>query len=165
MARYFLALGSNLGDREAHLRYGLTGLAEKGIAAVRCASIYSTEPREVVDQPWFLNTVIEVDTALDPEDVMSAGLAVERDRGRRRSIANGPRILDIDVILCGDRIVRSPALTVPHPRFASRRFVLEPLAEIAPGAVDPVSGRTVAELLDDVVDESVVTRCGPPLCS
>jgi 2-amino-4-hydroxy-6-hydroxymethyldihydropteridine diphosphokinase len=165
MSRCFLALGSNLGDREAHIRAGLEGLAVRGIKAVRCASNYSTEPLEMVNQPWFFNTVVEVETALEPDGVMSASLAVEQDCGRRRSAPNGPRTLDIDIILFGDRIVRTPTLTIPHPRFAIRRFVLEPLCEIAPGAIDPVTGLSIAARLAALVDESVVIRSGPPLCS
>lgn len=161
MVRCFLALGSNLGDREDHLRSALPGLDGHGVRLIRSASLYSTEPKEITDQPWFLNTVIEVETDLEPEALMQACLDVELSGGRLRGEPNGPRTLDIDIILFGDRIVRSPDLTIPHPRYTSRRFVLEPLVEIAGDVVDPALGQPARQLLSEVSDPSAVSLYGP----
>lgn len=163
MVRSFLALGSNLGDRETHLREGLAELGRRGVRVIRCASVYSTEPKGYLSQPWFLNTVAEIETALGPEDLMRACLSVEQSHARQRSTPNGPRTLDIDIILFGDRVVRTDQLTIPHPRYAERRFVLEPLVEIAPDVADPVSHRSFKALLDRLSDASAVTLYGPPL--
>jgi len=160
--RCLLALGSNIGEREAHLRAGLAGLAEYGVRRIRCASLYSTEPKGILAQPWFLNTAVEVETTLEPEELMQVCQAVEQSRNRQRSVPNGPRTLDIDIILYGDRVVDSDDLTIPHPRYRARRFVLEPLAEIASDAIDPVNGRTIGSLLEEVSDESGVNRVGAP---
>jgi len=156
----YLALGSNLGDREAYLRAGLYGLARQGVEIVRCASIYATEPKDVPDQPWFLNTVALGNTNLEPKLLLQACLAVEAEQNRRRDTAKGPRTLDIDIILYDSRIVRETGLTIPHPRFSSRRFVLDPLAEIAPGFIDPLSGKTIRVLLAECPDDAEVQRVG-----
>ncbi len=163
MERCFLALGSNLGDREAHLRDGLAELDARGVRVIRSASVYSTEPKDVPAQPWFLNTAAEAETRLEPADLIRVCLSIEQEHDRRRSTPKGPRTLDIDIILYGDRVVRTAELTIPHPRYAQRRFVLEPLAEIASGAIDPVDGRTIGALLAAVDDDASVTRCRPPL--
>ena len=163
MVRCFLALGSNLGDREAHLRDGLAELGRRGVRVVRSASVYSTEPKEVLSQPWFLNTAVEVETRLEPGDLMRVCLSVEQNHDRDRSTPKGPRTLDIDIILFGDRVVQTDELTIPHPRYAARRFVLEPLAEIASGVLDPLADRSIEALLRELSDESAVTRYGPPI--
>jgi 2-amino-4-hydroxy-6-hydroxymethyldihydropteridine diphosphokinase len=163
MVRCLLALGSNVGNREAQLRAGLAGLAEHGVRPIRGASLYSTEPKELLSQPWFLNTVVEVETALEPEELMRVCQAVEQSRNRERSVPKGPRTLDIDIILYGDRVVGTDDLKIPHPRYTARRFVLEPLAEIAFDAIDPVTGKTVGVLLAEVSDESGVDRVGAPI--
>ena len=158
MKPVYLALGSNMGDRREHLRSAIRGLANRGIDIVRCASVYSTEPREVVDQPWFLNTVLEAGTALTADELLRTSLEVEKENHRTRDLNKGPRTLDIDIIFYGNEIIRKPGLSIPHPAFSSRRFVLAPLAEIAAGFVDPSSGKTVRQLLEACTDMATVTR-------
>jgi 2-amino-4-hydroxy-6-hydroxymethyldihydropteridine diphosphokinase len=163
MPSYFLALGSNLGDREANLRSAVAELRSRGIEVVRSASVYTTEPKEIHDQPWFLNTVVQARTPLEPEALMRACLEIEAALGRERTQLNGPRTIDIDIILAGDRVVRSESVTLPHPRYALRRFVLEPLAEIAPEAVDPIREASAADLLGELADDGIVRRTGEPV--
>jgi 2-amino-4-hydroxy-6-hydroxymethyldihydropteridine diphosphokinase len=159
--RVYLALGSNLGDRENYLRSGIRGLANRGVESIRPASLYSTAPREILDQPWFLNTAIEVNTTLGPEELLAACLAVEHENQRIRDRAKGPRTLDIDIIFYGSEIIRQPGLTIPHPSFSLRRFVLAPLVEIAPDFVDPASQKTVSELFDISPDRAELHLVGP----
>lgn len=163
MASYFLALGSNIGDRETNFRSALDALAARGVSVTRSASVYSTEPKEMLEQPWFLNTVIEVETALAPADLMRVCLEIEAECGRQRKEPNGPRTLDIDIILSEDHVVGLESVAIPHPRYAERRFVVEPLAELAPDVIDPVRRQSVREILNGLVDESEVRRVGPPL--
>ena len=162
MIRCFLALGSNLGDREANLKAAPQLLAGRGVRVLRGASVYSTEPKEILAQPWFLNTVVEAGTDLSPDDLLAACLAVEQERGRERAEPNGPRTLDVDIIFYGDRVVRTGRVAIPHPRYTERRFVLEPLAEIAAEVIDPEKHRTVADLLSRSRDDSKVVRVGKP---
>ncbi len=159
----YLALGSNLGERELHLKSAISGLCSHDVKIIRCASIYSTEPKEVLSQPWFLNTAVEGNTSLDPAALLRACIAVEETNSRKRTISKGPRTLDIDIIFYGNEIVRKPGLVIPHPHFFKRRFVLEPLAEIAADFVDPRSHKTVRQLLEDTPDVAQVHRIGAPL--
>lgn len=147
-----IALGSNLasewGDREENLREAVRCVAELGeVRAV--SSFYDTVPVGFADQPNFLNAAMLLDTDLEPVELMRALLAIERAMGRDRStaVAKGPRVIDLDLLLMGNVVLATAELTLPHPALAARRFVLEPLAEIAPEMMDPVSGRTVAEML------------------
>lgn len=144
--RVALGLGSNLGDRVAHLRFGRRELA-RWVEGMRCSALYETEPREVTDQPSFLNACCAGRTSLRPEEVLSRCREIEAAAGRRREGRRfGPRTLDIDLLLYGDRVVRGPGLEVPHPRMADRAFVLVPLAEVAPEWLHPDAGVTVGEL-------------------
>jgi 2-amino-4-hydroxy-6-hydroxymethyldihydropteridine diphosphokinase len=142
-----IALGSNLGDRRAHLDYAVRRLSEF-LRDLRVSSYIDTEPVGMPPAaPPFLNAAAVGETTLSPRALLDALLDIERARGRERPFVNAPRTLDLDLVLFGDEVVEEPGLTVPHPRFRGRRFVLEPLAEIAPGLVDPVSGRSIADLL------------------
>jgi 2-amino-4-hydroxy-6-hydroxymethyldihydropteridine diphosphokinase len=144
-----IAIGSNVGDRASHLAFARTRLGAL-LANFSTSTTYETEPQEIdavaAPQPAFLNAAATGETDLSAGDVLATLLAIERDRGRQRPFPRAPRTLDLDLILYGNRIVDEPGLTVPHPRFRTRRFVLEPLAEIAPDLRDPVTGSTVAEL-------------------
>src|SRR5438094_54666 len=152
MTSVYLALGSNLGDRQEHLGSAIRGLSKRGMDIIRCASVYSTEPREVLDQPWFLNTVLEVRTDLTPDELLRSCLEVEKENLRTRDTNKGPRTLDIDILFYGNEVIHKPGLSIPHPAFSGRRFVLVPLAEIAPDFVDPSSGRSVRQLLEACTD-------------
>ena len=142
----YLSLGSNVGDRQAHLRETQTRLAALG-KVVHASSYYETEPVEFTDQPWFLNCALALETELTPGELMRSILQIEREMGRKRLQKKGPRTIDIDILLFGDEIVRSDEVTIPHPAMHERRFVLEPLAEIASEAEHPSRKQTVRELL------------------
>ena len=147
MDRVAIALGSNLGDRRAHLDFAVSRL-RASIANLHVSRYYETEPVGAPEpQPPYLNAAAAGDTAASAREILEMLMAIERERGRERPFQNAARTLDLDLILFGDLVMETPALTIPHPRFRERRFVLEPLAEIAPDLVDPVTGSTVAELL------------------
>jgi 2-amino-4-hydroxy-6-hydroxymethyldihydropteridine diphosphokinase len=154
--RVFLGLGSNLGDREASLERAGRLLEERGFTRRRESSLYLTEPVGGPPQGWFINAVLEGETALTPEELLRACLDVERVLGRVRDVRNGPRTIDIDLLLYGSQVRRGPDLELPHPRLPERRFVLVPLAEIAPEVVDPLRGQTAVELLRVCLDPSEV---------
>jgi len=147
MARVAIALGSNLGDRRAHLDFAASRLASV-FSNLIVSRYHETDPVGVPgEQPLFLNAAALAETAAAPRAVLDRLMAIERECGRERPFPNAARTLDLDLILLGDVVIDEPGLTIPHPRFRDRRFVLEPLAEIAPELVDPVTGSTVAELL------------------
>ena len=143
----YLSLGSNVGDRQVNLRTAIGHLLDLGYVQ-EVSSLYETQPVELTEQPWFLNCAVAVRTELIPREFLAGILEIERSMGRQRTQPKGPRIIDIDILLFGAAHINTPTLTVPHPAMAQRRFVLEPLAEIAPDVKVPLLKKTVRELLD-----------------
>jgi len=140
--RVYLSFGSNLGDRRLFLTRAVSEVRSlEGVNRVSVSSIYETEPVGLKEQPLFLNIAASLSCSLEPLDLLRALRAVETKLGRSRARPGGPRVIDIDILLFGERIINSPELTVPHPRMLQRRFVLLPLVEIEPGLVDPVTGQ------------------------
>ncbi|HLW76150.1 MAG TPA: 2-amino-4-hydroxy-6-hydroxymethyldihydropteridine diphosphokinase, partial [Bryobacteraceae bacterium] len=139
MKTVYLGLGSNVGDRAAHLAQARQRIAASDVRIVRASSIYETAPRDLLDQPDFLNQVLECETDLLPRVLLATLQKIERAMGRKRIVAKGPRVIDIDILLIGASVIETENLQVPHPRMADRRFVLEPLAELAPELRHPVA--------------------------
>jgi len=152
----YLALGSNLGDRSANLTRAIEALAEIGVRVLRRSSIYETAPVDFLEQPWFLNCVVEAKTSLAPRALLEGLQSIERSLGSKKLIPRGPRIVDLDVLFYGEEVIHEAGMEIPHPRLAERRFVLVPLAEIAPGHRHPVLHATAAELLAAAKDSSAV---------
>ena len=155
----FLSLGSNLGERSANLQRAISRLAGLGeVSAV--SSFYETEPVELAAQPWFLNCAVKLNTEKMPRQLLSGILDLEQQMGRRRTQAKGPRAIDIDILLFGNSVIQARGLVIPHPAMHQRRFVLEPLAEIAPEVRHPVFKRTIRELRDALTSGQAVRKLG-----
>jgi 2-amino-4-hydroxy-6-hydroxymethyldihydropteridine diphosphokinase len=153
----YLSLGSNVGDREHHLRDALARLgATRKVVAV--SSFYETEPVEFTDQAWFLNCVVALETSESAGHLMTALLRMEQDMGRERTQEKGPRTIDIDILLFDGVIADAPELTIPHPAMHQRRFVLAPLAEIAGDTLHPILKKTARQLLDELPTGQEVRR-------
>jgi 2-amino-4-hydroxy-6-hydroxymethyldihydropteridine diphosphokinase len=153
----YLSLGSNLGDRAANLREALAQLDGAG-RLLAVSAFYETQPVDVPDQPWFLNCVAAIETDKTPRELLQLALRVEAAMGRIRMREKGARKIDIDIVLFGDWVVDEPGLHIPHPAMHQRRFVLEPLVEIAPEARHPALGKTTQELLAALSDGQMVRR-------
>lgn len=151
----YLGLGSNMGDREANLARARELLASDRVIIKRASSLYETAPRDVLDQPDFLNQVVEVETDLFPRQLLDRAKQIERKMGRVVVQIKGPRVIDVDILLYANAAVSAPGLDIPHPGIAERRFVLEPLAELAPGLRHPITKRTIRQMLKAVSDQSV----------
>ncbi|MGB8065727.1 MAG: 2-amino-4-hydroxy-6-hydroxymethyldihydropteridine diphosphokinase [Candidatus Sulfotelmatobacter sp.] len=153
----YLSLGSNVGDREKNLREAIHRLETLG-CVIAVSSFYETEPVEFTEQPWFVNCAVALETSQSASQLMGGVLEIEREMGRQRVQKKGPRIIDIDILLFGDLTVNTPDLTIPHPAMAKRRFVLEPLAEIAAQIRHPVLKKTIGELLHALPPEQTVRK-------
>lgn len=157
MTLVYISLGSNVGSRETEIASALRRIEGSGIRILRRSSLYETEPRDFVHQPWFLNQVVEGQTHLAPEALLELLLAIEREGGRDRTSAppRGPRTIDLDVLLYGEAVIETPALSVPHPRLHERRFVLDPLLELRPDLVHPGTRKMLSSYLDAVRTQQV----------
>jgi 2-amino-4-hydroxy-6-hydroxymethyldihydropteridine diphosphokinase len=156
--KIYLSLGSNLGDRLANLRSAIAGLPASGVTVRKVSSIYETEPVDFRDQPWFLNCVLEAESHDSPLNLLHLLQAIESRMGRKKETPKGPRLIDLDILFYADQLIDTPELQIPHPRIAQRRFVLVPLAEIAPTFRHPASGMSVTEMLAQTPDRSAVRR-------
>ncbi len=149
----YLGLGSNLGDRIENLQKAL-----ESFSVLAQSSFFETEPVDFLEQPWFLNAAVNIHTNLPPHDLLAFCQDVERKLGRVRKVPKGPRLIDIDILFYEDQILTTPSLVLPHPQIPNRRFVLEPMNEIAANFVHPVLQKTISELLLDCKDESAVRK-------
>jgi 2-amino-4-hydroxy-6-hydroxymethyldihydropteridine diphosphokinase len=158
MAIVYLALGSNIGDREQNLCEAIRLLGAANICVTKISSIYETEPVDYLDQPWFLNAVLAAQTELPPAQLLGILRAIESQMGSKKAFAKGPRLIDLDILLYGNDTIDTPDLQVPHPRMLQRNFVLVPLAEIAPALRHPSWSAPVAELLSRSPDPGMVRK-------
>jgi 2-amino-4-hydroxy-6-hydroxymethyldihydropteridine diphosphokinase len=154
----YLSLGSNVGDRDENLKGAIAALPAAGVQVRRVSSFYETEPVDYLDQAWFLNCVVQAETELPLLELLRGLRRIEVRMGSKKLIAKGPRLIDIDILLFGQETTDTAELQVPHPRMAQRRFVLVPLAEIAPGLRHPSWPGTAQELLAETPDKSEVRR-------
>ncbi len=157
----YLSLGSNLGDRAASIAAATDALAAAGIRVTKQSSLYATEPVDLPTQQWFLNCCVEAETALMPRQLLHALQEITTEIGGRKIVRKGPRAIDVDILLYGTSHISAADLEIPHPRMTARRFVLVPLAEIAPSLRHPFLKRTVAELLADCPDPARVRKWRP----
>jgi len=164
MVTVYVALGTNLGDREENLREAIRLIREAGVQITRLSSVYETEPVDYLDQPWFLNAVLEAPTTLSAAQLLTTLRSIESRMGSKKPFAKGPRLIDLDILLYGDDTVETSDLQVPHPRMLQRKFVLVPLAEIAPNLKHPSWRANVAELLTLSADSSQVRRIPTGWC-
>lgn len=161
MTTVYLSLGSNVGDRGGNLRTAITRLAAIGVEVRKTSSFYETEPLDYKEQPWFLNCAVEAETRLKPRELLGALRGIEKEMGSKKEFPKGPRLIDLDILLYGQEIIETPELQVPHPRMLERRFVLEPLAEIAPSLRHPAWPAAVRDFLESTPDSSQVRRVKP----
>ena len=151
----YLSLGSNVGDRGQNLLAAIDALPTAGVRVLRASPVYETEPVDYRDQGWFLNQEVEAETALFPMQLLTRTQRIERDLGRVRTLPKGPRTIDLDILFYGTAVVRTGRLEIPHPRIAERRFVLAPLADLAPDLRHPVTGGSVREMLQNAPPAAV----------
>jgi len=156
--RYFLSLGSNLGDREKNLIHALAFLEREGVEILKISSLYETQPVDSPDQPWFYNQLVEASAKSNPESFLDLIKKIEHKMGRKRIQKKGPRIIDIDIILAEGKVIRKKELKIPHPRMEKRNFVLLPFMEISPDTVHPVLNEDMKTLLKKSDDRSIVKQ-------
>jgi 2-amino-4-hydroxy-6-hydroxymethyldihydropteridine diphosphokinase len=154
----YLSLGTNLGEREKNLRTAIAALADAKVRVTRVSSFYETEPVDLREQPWFLNCATQAETELPPLESLRALREIESRMGTKKLVPKGPRLIDLDILLYGDETIETPELQVPHPRMLLRKFVLVPLAEIAPSLKHPSWKGTVSQILKDLNDSSTVRK-------
>lgn len=154
----YLSLGSNIGDREGNLRTAIATLADARVRVTRVSSFYETEPVDLREQPWFLNCVVQGKTEVPAFDLLRALREIESRLGSKKLVPKGPRLIDMDILLYGNETIDTLALQVPHPRMLVRKFVLVPLAEIAPDLTHPAWTKTVSELVRETTDQSEVRK-------
>jgi 2-amino-4-hydroxy-6-hydroxymethyldihydropteridine diphosphokinase len=152
----YIGIGANLGDRNACIQSALDAISAPGVSLLRVSSLYETEPVGYLDQGLFLNAAAELSVSLEPRQLLDHLRAIEHALGRQRTIPNGPRTIDLDILLWSDLVLATPELTIPHPRMHERLFVLDPLAELAPSLLHPTLALTVSQLRDRL-------RAGPPV--
>jgi 2-amino-4-hydroxy-6-hydroxymethyldihydropteridine diphosphokinase len=158
----YIGTGSNMGDREAYCEEAVRLVSRfPATSIIRVSSLYETAPMERTDQDWFINCVTAVRTTLSPHELLRACQEVEQLLGRKRSVRFGPRTIDMDILFYGDRIIQEPGLTIPHPRAHERRFVLEPMAEIAPELTHPALRKTVVQILKELQNHQEIRRSMP----
>lgn len=154
----YLSLGSNLGHRQRNLKTAIGMLPDRRVSVRTISNLYETEPVDYLDQPWFLNCAVEAQTSLSPLELLRALQNIEQTMGSTKRFAKGPRLVDLDILLYGDETIDLPELQVPHPRMLARRFVLVPLAEIAPTHRHPTWNSGVRDFLSKLPDKSIVRR-------
>ncbi len=157
MTRVFISLGTNLGDRKANLKRA-AALLKKKMRIVKTSSLYKTKPMYITRQPWFLNSVVEGETKLTPIALLKYIAEIEQVLGRHRIIKYGPRLIDLDILFYGNKVVKRRDLQIPHPKLQERGFVLVPLAEIDPKLVHPIYKKTISELLAEIPDNKSVKK-------
>jgi len=160
MTKAYLSAGSNLGDKKANLEYALDSLKQEG-TVLQVSSFFETEPVGFLDQPWFLNLAIELETPLQPYGLLRLCQNIETSRGRVRIFPNAPRTLDLDILFYGDVLVDEEDLVIPHPRLQDRKFVLAPLAQIAPDLLHPILNKSIRSLLEICPDTSAAIQITP----
>ncbi len=156
--KYFLCLGSNAGNKARNLARALLLLEKEGLTRARASSLYETQPVDYPSKPWFYNQIVEVETDLSPFDLLAVIKKIEKKMGRKTAVPKGPRIMDIDIILAEETVIRTEELQIPHPRMERRNFVLAPLAEISAGTIHPLLQESVGNLWKKSSDRSIVRK-------